>query len=84
MMQALALMFREQEPDIFRIIRDLPGNPRIYEVACGFRDHVSFIVDRNFGIPAIMSITSSLGPLRPNPRVTMDYIDGADIITWWA
>jgi len=88
-MKALANLLKEEEPRIYADIMKLKGNPRIYEVAYGYDDHIKFIVTAGFGHHAIRAIIA----LDDNARVDLSIIrfpdwvtdySQADIITWWA
>ncbi len=95
MMAALADFFRKQEPTTWDFIQTLGGNPRIYEVAYGHDDHVSFIVDSGWGDKNKRAIVAWLEDARPqdeldglfpHSRFHVDSLitDGGDVIVWRA
>jgi hypothetical protein len=82
-MLALAVLFKQEEPAIHALIMTLPGNPRIFEVAYGFQDHIRFLVDAGHGQTAVDTILRT----SPDDRclyASMAAVDDADIVTWWA
>lgn len=82
-MQLLANVFKEAEPDTYACIMGMEGNPRIFKVAYGYDDHVSFIVDAGYGDKVKNNIFIFCSNSKYT-RVSVHWSQHADIVTWWA